>query len=84
MSVFFIGIMLNLQILVYFFRKHLKQLTILTQFKLDKSILGIYKKFQSEIPTFFRYVLYLPRIPFFYNRNDRERNGTFTEMCGAL
>ena len=46
-----------------------------------------YTKFELKIPIFFGYVLNFPRVSNFgqfYYRNDRERNVTFTGMCGAL
>ena len=46
-----------------------------------------YTKFELTIPIFFGCVLNFPRVSFFgqfYHRNDREQNGTFTGMCGAL
>ena len=46
-----------------------------------------YTKFHLKILIVFRYVLIFQEYPVvcrFYYRNDRERNGTFTEMCEAL
>ena len=46
-----------------------------------------YTNIELKIPIFFGYVLNFPRVfnfwPIYY-RNDREQNGTFTGMCGAL
>ena len=46
-----------------------------------------YTKIELKIAIFFGYVLDFPRVSDFwpnYYRNDRERNLTFTGMCGAL
>ena len=46
-----------------------------------------YTNIELKIPIFFGYVLNFQEYPIFgqfYYRNDRERNGTFTEMYGAL
>ena len=45
-----------------------------------------YTQFELTILVFFGCVLNFPRVSNFgqfYYRNDRERNGTFTGMCGA-
>ena len=64
--------MLKIQSLVV-----LKQLK--TIYKLNHILGVIIHKVSIENMIVFRYVLNVPRVPFYY-RNDRERNGTFTEM----
>ena len=80
MSVFSIGIMLNFQSLVVYFKNI--YLTIESPNK-QWYLRCKYTKFQLKI----RYVLNLQRVPIvlsIYYRNDRERNGRLTEMCEAL
>ena len=87
MSPFSIAIILNSQSLIVYLKilKVIKN-SISTQVG-QQYFRCNYTKFQSKIPNFFVYVLNFPRVSKcfqFYDRNVRERNGTFTGVCEAL
>ena len=75
--------MLNSQSLVVYF-KNIDDSSIQVR---QQWIRCNYTNIELKIPIFFGYVLNFPRVSNFdqfYHRNDREQNGTFTGMCGAL
>ena len=67
-------------------KKYLKQMKTVTQLTLDNAILGVFA-LSFNVIRYDVIVLNFPRVPIFcqfYYRNDRERNGTFAEICEVL
>ena len=84
MSIFSIGIMLNSPSL---FQKDRRQLKALNPPKLNNNTLGVITQSCNKHTEFLWVCANFPKIILFcqfHYRDDRERNGTFAEMCEAL
>ena len=85
---FSIGIMLTFQSLADYYKKFQKQLKIIAPLKLDSNILCVItQSFKGKFQVSWGMCKMFQEYPIlcqFYYRNDRERIGTFTDMCETL